>query len=65
MLLVECGSDYLAFKPKEVQTPLGLTYAGLELSKDISTVVIRPSGETIEIELRRVVPNARIGRLLI
>jgi len=64
-LLVERGSDHLAFKPKEVQTPQGLTYAGLELSKEVSAVVILRSGGTLEVGLRRVVPDARIGRLLI
>ncbi|PWW76519.1 PRK-domain-containing protein [Tuber magnatum] len=64
-LLVERGSDHLAFKPKEVVTPQGITYAGLELSKDVSAVVILRSGGTLEVGLRRVVPDARIGRLLI
>jgi len=64
-LLVERGSDHLAFKPKEVQTPQGIAYAGLELSKSVSAVVILRSGGTLEVGLRRVVPDARIGRLLI
>ncbi|CAZ80754.1 unnamed protein product [Tuber melanosporum] len=64
-LLVERGSDHLAFKSKEVETPQGISYAGLELSKDVSAVVILRSGGTLEVGLKRVVPDARIGRLLI
>lgn len=64
-LLVERGLDHLAFNSKEVETPEGKIYAGLELSVDVSAVVILRSGGTFEVGLRRVIPDAKIGRLLI
>ncbi|KAI5840706.1 uridine kinase family-domain-containing protein [Morchella snyderi] len=64
-LLVEKGMDHLAFKQKQVETPQGNKYSGLELSRDVSAVVILRSGGALEVGLTRVVPDARIGRLLI
>lgn len=64
-LLVERGMNHLAFKRREVETPQGHSYYGLELSRDVSAVVILRSGGALEVGLTRVVPDARIGRLLI
>ena len=57
--------DSLGFKPKEVQTPQGNTYQGLEKAGEISAVVILRAGSCFETGLKRVIPDCRTGRLLI
>lgn len=49
----------------QVTTPQDHIYVGQKLSTEVSAVVILRSGGTLENGLKRVVPEARIGRLLI
>lgn len=64
-LLVEKAMDFICYSPATIETPQNLEYAGLRPSKETSAVVILRSGCTLETGLRRVVPDARIGRILI
>lgn len=53
------------FNPKEVSTPQGYLYQGLELAGVVSAVVMSPGGSCFEAGLRRVIPDCKSGRLLI
>lgn len=57
--------NFVSYDFKEVTTKQELQYAGQHLSGEVSAVVILRSGGTLEMGLKRVVPDARIGRLLI
>ncbi|KAI4182500.1 MAG: hypothetical protein L6R41_005945 [Letrouitia leprolyta] len=64
-LLVERALDNLHFTTKTVQTPQGSYYQGLESKGDISAVVILRGGSCLETGLKRVIPDCKIGRLLV
>ncbi|KAL9136027.1 MAG: hypothetical protein Q9175_002765 [Cornicularia normoerica] len=64
-LLVERAMENLHFNPKEVKTPQGYRYQGLEMAGDVSAVVISRGGSCFETGLRRVIPDCKSGRLLI
>ena len=57
--------DNLHFHPKEVETPQGHKYQGLETCGNVSAVVISRGGSCFETGLRRVIPDCKSGRLLI
>ena len=57
--------DNLHFHPKEVETPQGYKYRGLETSGNVNAVVISRGGSCFETGLRRVIPDCKSGRLLI
>jgi uracil phosphoribosyltransferase len=63
--LVEAGLELLPFEPYEVQTPVGRTYHGLRTTSQICGVSIARAGESIEVELRAILPAIRIGKILI
>ncbi|MET7379249.1 uracil phosphoribosyltransferase [Streptomyces sp. NPDC005526] len=64
-LLLEHGLDLLPFTKKEVTTPVGATYHGLEFAAGICAVPVIRAGEAMESELRDIHPGIRIGKILI
>ncbi|KAF8477561.1 uridine kinase family-domain-containing protein [Kalaharituber pfeilii] len=64
-LLVERAMNCLPYNFRGVTTPLNQQYNGQKLVAEVSAVLILRSGGTLENGLKRVVPEARIGRLLI
>nr|WP_202438679.1 uracil phosphoribosyltransferase [Streptomyces sp. SID8356] len=64
-LLLEAGLDLLPFEKREVTTPVGETYHGLELPGHVCGVSVVRAGESMEAELREMVPGIRIGKILI
>ena len=57
--------NHLPYTCTQITTAQGYPYAGQMLSTEVSAVVILRSGGTLENGLKRVVPEARIGRILI
>jgi uridine kinase len=57
--------DNLHFESKKIQTPGGHDYSGLRPSGEVSAVVIQRAGSCFEIGLKRVIPDCKIGRVLI
>src|ERR1051325_3437325 len=64
-LLTEAALDLLPFEPYDVTTPVGSTYRGLRFTRKLCGVPIIRAGESMEAELRAVVPGIRIGKILI
>lgn len=64
-LLTEAALNLLPFEPHDVTTPVGRTYPGLRFADDLVGVPIVRAGESMEAELRAVVPGIRIGKVLI
>ncbi|MER7967471.1 uracil phosphoribosyltransferase [Streptomyces sp. NPDC096080] len=64
-LLTEAALNLLPFEPYEVTTPVGRTYRGLRFADNLVGVPIVRAGESMEAELRAVVPGIRIGKVLI
>ncbi|KAK6350243.1 Uridine kinase [Orbilia brochopaga] len=64
-LLVEKAMDRMTFTTQQVITPLDRPYLGLRCASAICGVVILRSGGVFEIGLKRVVPDCKIGRLLL
>ncbi len=64
-LLLETGLDLLPFEKREVTTPVGETYHGLEFPRRVCGVSVVRAGESMETELREMVPGIRIGKILI
>ncbi|KAL8920029.1 MAG: hypothetical protein Q9208_006484 [Pyrenodesmia sp. 3 TL-2023] len=64
-LLVERALENLPFDPKTVQTPQGSQYQGLETKGEISAVVILRGGSCLEMGMKRVLPDCKMGRLLV
>ncbi|MFF8995937.1 uracil phosphoribosyltransferase [Streptomyces sp. NPDC014983] len=64
-LALEHGLDLLPFTKKEVTTPVGATYQGLEFASKICAVPVIRAGEAMESELRDLHPGIRIGKILI
>ncbi|MEW2067694.1 uracil phosphoribosyltransferase [Streptomyces sp. NPDC007346] len=64
-LLLESGLDLLPFEKREVTTPVGETYHGLEFTRRVCGVSVVRAGESMETELREIVPGIRIGKILI
>lgn len=64
-LLLEEGLNHLPFTKKDVTTPVGTTYQGLEFASKLCAVPVIRAGEAMEAELRQVLPGIRIGKILI
>ncbi|KAI4274083.1 MAG: hypothetical protein LQ337_004191 [Flavoplaca oasis] len=64
-LLVERALENLRFDLKAVRTPQGTEYQGLETKGETSAVVILRGGSCLETGLKRVIPDCKIGRLLV
>ena len=57
--------ENLQFFSKEVFTPQGNKYHGLEMAGEVSAVIILRGGSCFETGLRRVIPECKSGRVLI
>jgi len=55
----------MAFEPSTVHTPQGKEYAGLKIAGEVSAVVLLRGGNSLEVGLKRVIPECRAGRILI
>ena len=64
-LLIERAMDNLDFRSKNVRTPTGQLYRGLEPAGEVSAVVILRAGSCFETGLKRVIPDCLTGRMLI
>ncbi|CAK3923547.1 Uridine kinase [Lecanosticta acicola] len=66
MLVEQAFAAGLCFKQKQVETPVpGQTYNGLELDGEVSAALVLRGGSCLEIGLKRVIPDCRVGRMLI
>ncbi|MCC3768668.1 uracil phosphoribosyltransferase [Streptomyces sp. UNOC14_S4] len=63
-MLIEAGLDLLPFEEHVVETPVGREYKGLRFAGKLCGVPIIRAGESMEAELRTVVPGIRIGKIL-
>jgi uridine kinase len=57
--------DNFHFSGKTVTTPTGRQYKGLHPRGEVSAVVIQRAGSCFETGLKRVIPDCRLGRVLI
>merc|ERR1711991_807169 len=64
-MVVEEALSFLPTVPKEVVTPTGSTYQGLQFQSKICAVSIPRSGDTMEQGVRQVIRDVRIGKILI
>jgi uridine kinase len=55
----------MSFTANVVETPTGTKYHGLQRAGEISAVVILRAGSAFENGLKRVIPDCKIGRILI
>lgn len=65
MLMNNSAMNNIYFRETVVVTPAGNIYHGLVSSGEISAVTILRAGAAFECGLKRVVPDCRLGRLLI
>ncbi|WP_330172146.1 uracil phosphoribosyltransferase [Streptomyces sp. NBC_01498] len=63
--VLEAGLEQLPYEPHEVQTPVGRTYHGLRLTSQVCGVSVVRAGDSIEAELRVMMPGIRLGKILI
>jgi uracil phosphoribosyltransferase len=64
-LLLEAGLELLPFEKREVTTPVGETYHGLQFPPRVCGVSVIRAGESMETELRDMIPGIPIGKILI
>ncbi|WP_340561965.1 uracil phosphoribosyltransferase [Streptomyces sp. GSL17-111] len=64
-MLVESALDLLPFEEHDVTTPVGETYRGLRSAAKLCAVPVIRAGESMEAEVRDVLPGVRIGKVLI
>nr|PNR30795.1 hypothetical protein PHYPA_027111 [Physcomitrium patens] len=64
-LIVEHGLGHLPFTEKQVITPTGSTYIGVDFCKQLCGVSIIRSGESMENALRACCKGIKIGKILI
>ncbi|KAF2838680.1 uridine-cytidine kinase 2 [Patellaria atrata CBS 101060] len=64
-LLVERAIACMEFKPTQILTAQNNHYIGLKQTGEVSAVTILRGGSVLEIGLKRVIPDCRIGRVLI
>ncbi|WP_171163604.1 uracil phosphoribosyltransferase [Streptomyces sp. I05A-00742] len=62
--LVEAALDLLPYEEHDVTTPVGATYRGLRPASPVCGVSIVRAGESMEGQLRAVLPDIRIGKIL-
>ncbi|KAK4617903.1 Uridine kinase [Fulvia fulva] len=66
MLVEQAFTSGLCYKEREVETPVpGRKYEGLAFDGEVSAVVVLRGGSCLETGLKRVIPDCRIGRMLI
>ncbi|MBW4701826.1 MULTISPECIES: uracil phosphoribosyltransferase [unclassified Micromonospora] len=63
--LLDTALDLLPVVPQQVRTPVGQTYHGLRPAAPVCGVSIARAGESMEGELRAMLPQTRIGKILI
>eukprot|EP00002_Diphylleia_rotans_P039591 TRINITY_DN920_c0_g1_i1.p1 TRINITY_DN920_c0_g1~~TRINITY_DN920_c0_g1_i1.p1 ORF type:complete len:228 (-),score=55.68 TRINITY_DN920_c0_g1_i1:226-909(-) len=64
-LLIEEALNFLPFKEKQITTPTGCEFTGIEFGMKICGVSIIRAGESMETGLRAVCRKIRIGKILI
>ncbi|XP_047340928.1 uridine kinase-like protein 4 isoform X3 [Impatiens glandulifera] len=64
-LVVEHGLGHLPFTEKQVITPTGCVYSGVDFSKRLCGVSVIRSGESMENALRACCKGIKIGKILI
>ncbi|KAJ9534686.1 hypothetical protein QJQ45_013067 [Haematococcus lacustris] len=64
-LVVEAGLGHLPFTEKNVLTPTGHTYVGVEFARGICGVSVIRSGEAMEAALRECCQGIKIGKILV
>jgi len=64
-LLVTEAMNRVDYTPKEVTTPTGSAFQGLEYSSNVIAVSIVRTGEVFELALRNVLPEVSIGKVVI
>lgn len=64
-LLLEASLDRLPFEERQVTTPVGARYEGLAFAGKLCAVPVIRAGESMEGELRDLLPGIRIGKILI
>lgn len=64
-LLVESALEHTAFETESVVTPSGANFKGLCAQGQVSAVIKLRGGACLETGLRRVIPDCRMGRMLI
>lgn len=64
-LVVEHGLGHLPFNEKQVITPTGSIYTGIEFCKKLCGISIIRSGESMETALRECCKGIKIGKILI
>ncbi|MFJ8955297.1 uracil phosphoribosyltransferase [Streptomyces sp. NPDC102381] len=64
-LLLESALDRLPFEERQVTTPVGAAYEGLAFTGKLCAVPVIRAGESMESELRELLPGIRIGKILI
>ncbi|CAA7407160.1 unnamed protein product [Spirodela intermedia] len=64
-LVVEHGLGHLPFKEKQVITPIGSVYTGVEFCKRLCGISVIRSGESMENALRACCKGIKIGKILI
>ncbi|KAK5165586.1 Uridine kinase [Saxophila tyrrhenica] len=66
MMVEKATERALAFTPCKIDTPVsGRSYQGLHLEGEVSAVVVLRGGSCLETGLKRVIPDCRLGRMLI
>lgn len=64
-LLLEAAMDLLPFEEHEVTTPVGASYRGLKVVHELCAVPVIRAGESMETELRELLPGVPVGKILI
>ncbi|MFF4583238.1 uracil phosphoribosyltransferase [Streptomyces sp. NPDC001389] len=64
-LLLESALNQLPFDQHEAITPVGETYEGLRLGPQLCAVPVVRAGDSMLDELRQVIPDITVGKLLI
>ncbi|MDF5753539.1 uracil phosphoribosyltransferase [Spongiactinospora sp. TRM90649] len=64
-LLMEAAMNLLPVGKKDVVTPVGATYEGLEITAELCAVSVIRAGDSMELEFRELCPAAPIGKILI
>eukprot|EP01024_Parvocaulis_polyphysoides_P030044 TRINITY_DN2730_c0_g1_i7.p1 TRINITY_DN2730_c0_g1~~TRINITY_DN2730_c0_g1_i7.p1 ORF type:complete len:322 (-),score=15.98 TRINITY_DN2730_c0_g1_i7:527-1378(-) len=64
-LVVEAGLGHFPFKTKNVETPTGKVFTGVEFAKRLCGVSIIRSGEAMENALRACCKGVKIGKILV
>ncbi|KIH92258.1 uridine kinase [Sporothrix brasiliensis 5110] len=64
-LLIELALNNATFAPAVVETPQGNSYQGLKSDGIVSAVVLERGGSALKTGLQRVIPDCRLGHILI